>query len=253
METDIDPGALDVDAFGFEPYGVEVDGVHLATRGKVDDVEPVVAGAVAVGEIGIAMMNFAALGHADAVDGDGLQDIAVREYDLGGVETRQVEFFERHGAAFAPAEGVEVVAVGVEAPILGNGEGIAAIEYALDDGGAGGGDAGDETGFVSKAAGDVEKWEGVTIGSEPGKGGVVAVGAVALQLEDSGCTVEREVENDTLATVAEHDGVIAIEGKPLCTTGKLYGVGRPVSKPLDHGLLGCGYERKEQQENHCEG
>ena len=79
------------------------------------------------------------------------------------------------------------------------------------------------------------------------------MGAVALQLEDSGGTVAGEVENDTLATVAEHDGVIAIEGKPLCTTGKLYGVGRPVSKPLDHGLLGCGYERKEQQENHCEG
>ena len=72
VEADVYPVVLNVDAFGFESDWVEVDCAFFLTRGKVDDVEPVVAGAVSVGEVGVAVFYFTALSDVDAVDGYGL-------------------------------------------------------------------------------------------------------------------------------------------------------------------------------------
>ena len=84
METDVYPSVLDVDALGFQTDGVEVDGVDFFPCGKADDVQPVVAGAVAVGQVCEAVFDFASLSHTDAVDGDGAQHIGVGEVDFRG-------------------------------------------------------------------------------------------------------------------------------------------------------------------------
>ena len=180
VETNVNPAALDVDAFGFKADGVEVDGLDFAAGGEVDDVQPVVAGAVAVGQEGETILDFAALCHFDTVDGDGLEHIAVGEPDKGVGECGEPEFFEVHGATFASAIGIEVVAVGVEAPVLSNGKEVGVVEDALDDGGACVGESGDETGFVTVAAGDVEEGEWVAVGTQGGEGGVVAMSLVVV-------------------------------------------------------------------------
>ena len=77
METNVDPSIPDVDAFGLKPDGVEVDGVHLLSSGKADDVQPEVTGAVTIGQIGMATLDFAALRHGDTVDRDGAQHVGV--------------------------------------------------------------------------------------------------------------------------------------------------------------------------------
>ena len=82
METDVYPVALDVDAFRFESDRVEVDGVDFAPGGEVDDVEPIVAWAVAIGQVGIATFDLAALGHFDAMDGGGVKYIGIGEVDF---------------------------------------------------------------------------------------------------------------------------------------------------------------------------
>ena len=83
MKTDVYPSVLDVDAFGFQTNGVEVDGVDFFSCGKGDDVQPVVAGVVAVGQVGVAVFDFAALCNADAVDGDGAYDVGVGKMHFG--------------------------------------------------------------------------------------------------------------------------------------------------------------------------
>jgi hypothetical protein len=122
VETDVYPVALDVDAFRFESDRVEVDGVDFAAGGEVDDVKPIVAWAVAIGQVGIATFNLAALGHFDAMDGGGVKYIGIGEVDFAVLQSREAETLEVHGAATAAAIGIEVVAVGVETPVLGNRE-----------------------------------------------------------------------------------------------------------------------------------
>ena len=131
VETDVYPVALDVDAFRFESDRVEVDGVDFAAGGEVDDVEPIVAWAVAIGQVGIATFDLAALGHFDAMDGGGVKYIGIGEVDFAVLQSREAETLEVHGAATAAAIGIEVVAVGVETPVLGNREQVGMVVDAL--------------------------------------------------------------------------------------------------------------------------
>ena len=94
VEADVDPAVGYVNAFRFEANGVEVEGVDFAAGSEMDDVKPVVAWAVAIGEIGIAVFDFTALGYFDTVDGYGLQDIVVGKDNFFGMDSGQTEFFE---------------------------------------------------------------------------------------------------------------------------------------------------------------
>ena len=134
------------------------------------------AWAVAIGQVGVAVVDFAALRHRDAIDGNGAKYIGIGKVNFAGGNGGESKSFQEHGASFSTAVGIEPVAVGVEAPILGNGETVAVIVDTLLDVGAFCGDAGDETSLVAVAAGDIEQWEGVAIVSKRGERGVVAMG-----------------------------------------------------------------------------
>ena len=84
VEADVYPTSADIHPFGFKTYGVEVDGAHFLTSVKVHDMEPVVARAVAIGQIGMAVLDFAPLRHLYAGDGYGPYHIRVGEVHLCG-------------------------------------------------------------------------------------------------------------------------------------------------------------------------
>ena len=163
MEAEVYPSVLDVDAFGFESDVVEVDGVDFLAGVEVDDVQPIVSRAVAVGQIGVAVVDFAALGHGDTVDGYGAQHVGVGEVYFGSGRRGETELFQEHGSPFAATIGIEFTRFCVETPVLGHGEVGTVVVDALHDGGANGGKPGDKTGFVAVAGGDVKQREGIAV------------------------------------------------------------------------------------------
>ena len=187
------------------------------------------AWAVAIWQVGVAVVDFAALRDRDAIDGNGAKYIGIGKVNFAGGNGGEPKSFQEHGAAFSTAVGIEPVAVGVEAPILGNGETVAVIVDTLLDVGAFCGDAGDETSLVAIATGDIEQWEGVAIVSKRGKRGVVAMGCICLKWVSGDDFSLFRVEYDTLPSIAEHDNVVVVDGHSLAAAGKGCAVVHPVA------------------------
>ena len=182
VETDIYPASANINTFGFKPDGVEVDGAHLTACSQVDNVEPIVAGAVAVGEVGVAVLYLAPLRHTDTSDGDGLQHVVVGETDTVCADGWQVELLEVHGPSPFATKGIEIAAIGIDTPILRDRETITVIEDALDEDRTVGQQTCDVACLVAIAARDIEQWEGVAVGiATIGEGGIVAMRGVAVK------------------------------------------------------------------------
>ena len=166
VETNIDPPIPNVNAFGLKPDGVEVDGVYLLSCSKADDVQPEVSGAVTIGQIGMAALDFAALRHGDTVDRDGAQHVGVGEMHFGCSRGRETELLEKHGAAFPPTISIEPVAVGIETPVLRHGETVAIVVDTLHNGGTRAGETSDVARLVAIAPRDVQQREVVAVGAD---------------------------------------------------------------------------------------
>lgn len=187
------------------------------------------AWAVAIGQVGVTVVDFASLRHRDAIDGNGAEYIGIGEVNFAGCNGGKPKSFQEHGTSFSTAVSIEPVAVGVEAPILGNGETVAVIVDTLLDVGTFCGDAGDEASLVAIATGDIEQWEGVAIESKRGKRGVVAMGCIFLKLVSSDGFLLFRVEYDTLPSIAEHDNMIVEDGHSLTAARKGCAAVHPVA------------------------
>ena len=68
------------------------------------------------------------------------------------------------------------------------------------------------------------------------------MGGVAVEHEGGEEAVLLDIENEALSSVAEHDGLVAVDGQPLGAAFECDGVGQPVSQAL-HDLLLCRDEQ----------
>ena len=216
MEDDVGVAVSQADALGLVGPVGQVAAQDNALLRQIDDVKEAFVGRIAIGQIGVAAADDAALPDVDAaVEADLVEHVGVRQVNLatcvGVGEAGGAGLFEQLIVAVASAVGIDEAVPGIEAPVDRTCVAAAVEKDLLDDTASFQRDIGHIAAVFAAAGGDVQQRElRAARGFLHAEAGVVAVGGIAFHQVIGHHFPLLHVEDTEAPLVVQDEGVLVV-------------------------------------------